>query len=644
MKKLFHQFIVSVFLFAGLITACHSVFAADECYLTVTVGSESQQILDTDCDGIPDEDCIDCTPSYEADNCPTTPNGPDRGTCTSGKNIGEECSSNSDCGSGGVCSLNQEDTDGDGSGDVCDFCNGKGARDTDGDGICDGDDNCAYVPNPDQQDSDGDGYGDVCSEGIDKIAPISTFKGSWYEIGRQIGQTYPDNIIDFGIIMAMVLDGYGPGPEWTPQRYYDEIKDLIPESAKDHLRGMAVGLTEVLPISYDYAWDMVLTQNMATELINMENMSFISPDAPPLAALVRGCTAFAVSSGAGTYLCHNTDAMGTNNTSTVMYWEPKNGDNAYMTLDPPGWADVAFALNEKGIGVTMNAGSPNTDALIGLPVNFMIRRVVERASTLKEAVDYFQNFIDKGKNFGTGGAIVHFVDFNTSTMAKIQVRSTEIDVSYGQQTQYGVTYIGSANHFVGDFNPDPDYYYESSSKRYERLLELLEQTATFDLDACWAVLSDTDGGTANRNTISNKGSFGSGTVFGTVHTADGLYYVLGRPDRYLSEYEPQYVSFDQLPSVKRFSALWKSGKVTLKWKTEPGTQNAGFNLYRAEAHDGNFIKINDSLIQPKKSSAKGAEYEFKDTSVQKKKTYHYKLEEIDANGVSIVHGTVRAKP
>ena len=63
-------------------------------------------------DGIPDAQ----------DNCPDMPNGPLLGTCVEGT-IGLTCASDDGCGTGGYCSMNQEDTyppQGNGIGDACD--------------------------------------------------------------------------------------------------------------------------------------------------------------------------------------------------------------------------------------------------------------------------------------------------------------------------------------------------------------------------------------------------------------------------------------------------------------------------------------------------------------------------------------------
>jgi hypothetical protein len=82
----------------------------------------------------------------------------------------------------------------------------------------------------------------------------------------------------------------------------------------------------------------------------------------------------------------------------------------------------------------------------------------------------------------------------------------------------------------------------------------------------------------------------------------------------------------------------------LQWSTEAEIDNAGFNIYRAESEYGNYIKINSSLVPAQGSSTHGASYEFVDKDVQNRKTYCYKLEDIDLDGTSTMHGPVNATP
>ncbi|MCP4715722.1 MAG: hypothetical protein GY868_11445 [Deltaproteobacteria bacterium] len=398
-----------------------------------------------------------------------------------------------------------------------------------------------------------------------------------------------------------------------------------------------MGLSEATPLSYDAAWDLVLTQNMAVELLNMSNMT-TTPE--PWTREIRGCTGFAVSSPAGNFLAHNTDSQSGSgdNIVVLMYWEPNNGDYAYMTMDPPGWADVGFGLNEMGIAITTNAGNPNTAASTGMYTGFMERYVMEHAATLDEAVGYFAKHLQDGKSFGTSGALIHIMDFNDGSMAKLQVRSSVLEVTYGEESPSGVTYIGSANHFTGDFNPDETYYYESSDERYKRLMELLPQVETFDLEACWSVLSDTNGGDeANNNTISRVGDR-SGTTFGHIFTEGGISYAMGPPHAYLEQYgQPQHVAYADISNMnlKTFTAMPTCWKITLNWELESEENITGCNLLRTNSQTGTYTQINTSPIK---------ERTYTDTGLKNRKSYYYKLETISTDGTSRTDGIVTATP
>jgi hypothetical protein len=114
-----------------------------------------------------------------------------------------------------------------------------------------------------------------------------------------------------------------------------------------------------------------------------------------------------------------------------------------------------------------------------------------------------------------------------------------------------------------------------------------------------------------------------------------------------SNFEEITIIIDKDPTLielSSFTAYPSNGLVVIEWVTESEIENVGFNLYRSSTRDGEYIQINDSMVISEGSSLEGAAYQFFDEDVQNRKTYYYKLEDIDIYGVSTFHGPVSATP
>ncbi|MDG6025387.1 MAG: hypothetical protein E3K40_01490 [Candidatus Brocadia sp.] len=83
------------------------------------------------------------------------------------------------------------------------------------------------------------------------------------------------------------------------------------------------------------------------------------------------------------------------------------------------------------------------------------------------------------------------------------------------------------------------------------------------------------------------------------------------------------------------------GKVALTWETATEVNNAGFNLYRSRLLDGIYKKINEGLIPARDNAATGASYRYEDSPGRG--TFYYKLEDVDRNGVTTMHGPEKVR-
>jgi hypothetical protein len=109
---------------------------------------------------------------------------------------------------------------------------------------------------------------------------------------------------------------------------------------------------------------------------------------------------------------------------------------------------------------------------------------------------------------------------------------------------------------------------------------------------------------------------------------------------------PTTTTTEQTTLIKLISFKATPGNkcVKLEWETESEIDNVGFNIYSAESEFGAYKKLNAELIEAKGSVTSGAVYDMIDGGLQNRKTFFYKLEDIDVHGESTVYEPVSATP
>jgi len=68
------------------------------------------------------------------------------------------------------------------------------------------------------------------------------------------------------------------------------------------------------------------------------------------------------------------------------------------------------------------------------------------------------------------------------------------------------------------------------------------------------------------------------------------------------------------------------------WSTRSEIQSAGFDVFRAERADGDYVKLNDKPIPSAKHSVRTREYEYVDYAIDPCKVYFYYVEAIGEKG------------
>jgi hypothetical protein len=78
-------------------------------------------------------------------------------------------------------------------------------------------------------------------------------------------------------------------------------------------------------------------------------------------------------------------------------------------------------------------------------------------------------------------------------------------------------------------------------------------------------------------------------------------------------------------------------KIEIEWETETEINTAGFNIYRSDSAEGEFVRINPQIIPSQSDAVSGATYLYTDKNVERGKTYYYRLEDIEFDNSTQQH-------
>ncbi|NJO16290.1 MAG: hypothetical protein HC877_11215 [Thioploca sp.] len=203
--------------------------------------------------------------------------------------------------------------------------------------------------------------------------------------------------------------------------------------------------------------------------------------------------------------------------------------------------------------------------------------------------------------------VIKFADSTLSRDFKITGGIGNVDVQFSYQ--YLAHLMGEAD-VCGHFEVE-----------YVVNLEITDGSTAHNITAF-----DKIAGTNTSKTSKNENDSGNPSQIFTL--------IYEKPYSIIANVDNENYDTDECPTLAELldlKATRVSEGIKLEWQTATELDNAGFDLWRSETENGEYIKITDSLIPAKGNDST---YTFIDNNVEPGVTYYYQLEDIDFLGKS----------
>ena len=509
------------------------------------------------------------------------------------------------CGDVDTCPYDADnDVDGDGiCGDV-DVCPNDADNDADADGVCGDVDNCPAIANGDQADADGDGRGDACD-----AMPNDP---NWYSGGDgteanpfviattedllELSQTSDDWDAYFIQTADIVFDADETRVDWDGDGVLewgaggDDTFGLSPIGNDGNLDGIYY-LGVRFSGTYDGQGHCVVNMYINRPDSALAGL-FGLPDGAEIKNLgVVNCAVSGGQTSAAGLVARSLRCVVTNCFATgAVQGESDVGGLVGGNLNSQiynSWADVAASGTGNSIGGLVGRSAYDTSVIA--------------------------NCYATGTVAGTGTA-----DWRIGGLVGCNREGAQIVNSYASGPVSGTTEVGGLVGKLYDAVITASYYDTETAGQSDTGKGIPLTTAEFadsgNFDSSWDI------------------DCAAGPDADHPWVQDGA----ARPYLYWEDAgEPTLV---ELVSFTVKKVFWFT---VIEWETATETDNAGFNLYRTIALDGERIQLNPALIPAAGSPTAGARYRYVDLIGGLFGKPWYTLEDIDTAGLSTMHGPVR---